>query len=264
MNVLDGAHVQTPGRLDRDQQLRVLVDFPGDDGLLLVAAGHTAGRGDGALTGADVILFDQPVGVVSDILSAQEAGLVGKLRLKIPLEYQVVLQRVVQHQAMLVPVLRNMAHTQKRTLPDGSLCNILSAELHGAAHHRLQAGNAVHQLRLAVAVDAGNADDLAGANLEGHVPNGVVLMHLGSHGQAPDIQNHIAGLGLLLLHHKLHIPAHHHAGELCLVRVGNVHRADVLALAQNGAAVRHGHDFVELMGDKQNGFSLGGQIAHNL
>ena len=45
VDVLDGTHVQTAGGLDGYQQLWVLVDLTGDDGLLLVAAGHTAGDG---------------------------------------------------------------------------------------------------------------------------------------------------------------------------------------------------------------------------
>ncbi len=44
VDVFDGADVQTAGRLHGDEQLGILVDLAGDDGLLLVAAGHAARR----------------------------------------------------------------------------------------------------------------------------------------------------------------------------------------------------------------------------
>ena len=85
MDILNGTYVQTAGGLHRNKQLGVLVDLPGDDRFLLVAAGHGTGHGDGALTGTDVILLDQPLGIGADVLPAEEAELVGELRLKIPL-----------------------------------------------------------------------------------------------------------------------------------------------------------------------------------
>ena len=42
VDVLDRANVQAAGRLHGDQQLGILVDLAGHDGLLLVAAGHAA------------------------------------------------------------------------------------------------------------------------------------------------------------------------------------------------------------------------------
>ena len=50
MDVFDRADVESARRLHGDEQLRVLVDLPGDDGLLLVAAGHTPGNGHRPLT----------------------------------------------------------------------------------------------------------------------------------------------------------------------------------------------------------------------
>ena len=111
MNVFDGADVQAPGGLDSDQHLRIFVNFAGNDGFLLVAAGHCAGGGDGSLTGADIILFDQLVRILPDIFPAQEADPVRESGFKIGLENHVVLQGVIQHQAVLVPVFRNMAHS---------------------------------------------------------------------------------------------------------------------------------------------------------
>ena len=264
MYVLNGAHVQAPGGLDGDEQLRVLVNLPGDDGLLLVAAGHAPGRRNGALAGTDVVLLNEAHGVLPDGLPFQKARRGDEVALKIPLEHHVVLQGVVQNQAVLVPVLGDVAHAGGIPLADGGLGDVLAAQGQRALLQGFQAGDAVDQLRLAVAVDARDADDFAPADLEGHVLDGVVFVPLGGHGHALHVQHHLAGLGGGLFHHEVHVPAHHHPAQLLLGAGGDVHGADVLALAQHGTAVGHGHDFVELVGDKQDALPLGGEVFHNL
>ncbi|MPN51681.1 hypothetical protein SDC9_199330 [bioreactor metagenome] len=79
-----------------------------------------------------------------------------------------------------------------------------------------------------------------------------------------DLQQRLARPGGLLFHGKAHVSAHHHAGELLFRGFGNVHRADALTLAQDGASVGHRHDFVELVRDKENALSLPGKAAHDL
>ena len=78
------------------------------------------------------------------------------------------------------------------------------------------------------------------------------------------VQHHLAGLGGLLLHVEANVAPHHHGGKLLHGGVLRLHGADVLALAQDGAAVGHGHDLVELVGDEQDALALGGQILHDL
>ena len=79
---------------------------------------------------------------------------------------------------MLVPVLGDVAHAQLGALPDGGMGDVLPAEADGPLLQRLQAGEAVDQLGLSVAVDPGDADDLPPADLEGDVPHRVVLVPL--------------------------------------------------------------------------------------
>ena len=133
MDILNGAHVQAAGGLDGNEQLRVLVNLPGHDGLLLVAAGHAAGHGDRPLAGADIVLVDEAVGVVPDGFALQKARLADELRPKIPLEHHVVLQGVVQHQTVLVPVLGDVAHAQGGPLSDGGAGDVLSLQHDPAA-----------------------------------------------------------------------------------------------------------------------------------
>ena len=89
-------------------------------------------------------------------------------------------------------------------------------------------------------------------------------MGLGGNGESLHLQDGLAGLGRLLVDHKLHVAAHHHAAELFPGGIGNVDGADVLALAQHRAAVGHLHDLVELVGDKEDGLALRRQGAHDL
>ena len=165
---------------------------------------------------------------------------------------------------MLVAVLRDVAHAQDGPLPDGGVGDVLAAEGDLAGLQGLQPRQAVDQLRLAVAVDAGDADDLSGPDREGHVLHCVVAVGPGGHRHALHLEDGLLGLGRLLMDRELHIPAHHHAGELLPAGLGDVHGADILALPQDGAPVRHGHDLVEFVGDEQNGLALRRQILHDL
>lgn len=66
-------------------------------------------------------------------------------------------------------------------------------------------------------------------------------------------QDAFARLNRRLFHDKLNLSPNHHLAQFFLAGRRHIHRADVLALAQNGAAVGNGLDFVELMRDKENG-----------
>ena len=91
------------------QQLVFLVQLSGDDGFLLIAARHAAGDRHGALAGADVKCVDQFVRVFADGLSVEENAPVQELRSKVSLKDHVVFQRIVEHQAVLMSVFRDMA-----------------------------------------------------------------------------------------------------------------------------------------------------------
>ena len=204
------------------------------------------------------------LGIGTDVLALQEARTVDELRLKVALQHEVVLERIVQHEAVLMTILRDVAHAEDGTLADLHIRDILTAQRDRALFHRFEAGQAVDELRLAVSVDAGDTDDLALAHVERDLLEGVVVVELRSNREALDLQDGLAGLGRLLVDGKFHIAADHHAGKLFLRRVLDVHGADVLALAQDSAAVRHGHDLVELVGDEEDGLAFLCQAAHDV
>ena len=122
----------------------------------------------------------------------------------------------------------------------------------------------MHQLRLAVAVDTGDADDLTGADSEAHVVHGVALVVVRCHAQILHLQHGFAGLGRLFDDLQLHGAPHHHVGELLLVGIAGVDRTHIASLTQHGNAVRHLHDLVELVGDKEDALALRRQILHDL
>ena len=263
MDVLDGAHVQAACGLHRYDERLVAVDLAGDDGLLLIAAGHAARNRDRPLAGAHVILLDQLFGVLAGFVEADEAVAL-ELRLLETLQNQVLLQREVQNQAVLVPVLGNMAHARVAALPDGGVGDIVPTEGDLAAGRLFQPGQGIDQVGLAVAVDARDAHDLARAGGEGNVLHGIALVQAGGHAQMLHSQHGVGGLCRVLLHHQLHGTADHHAAQFLLRGGGGVYRAHVAALAQHRHAVGNLHDLVELVGDEQNALALLGQPPHDL
>ena len=187
--------------------------------------------------------------------------MVFKARLVEALEHHVLLERKVEHEAVLVAILGNVAH-MLAAVADGGVGNILAAERDRAGGRLVKTCQAVDKLGLAVAVDTGDADDLACAHIEGNVVHGVALLHVGVDAEVVDLQDLARGLGLVLGDLKLHGAADHHVGKLLLGGLACVDGADVLTLAQNAHAVGDLHDLVELMGDEENGLAFAGKLLH--
>jgi len=89
MDIFDGADVQAPGRLYRDEDLRIQVDLPGSDSLLLVSSRHAAHDGPGAPAASDIKFFDELVGVPVSRVEPQKTVLL-ELRSEIFLQDQVL------------------------------------------------------------------------------------------------------------------------------------------------------------------------------
>ena len=263
MNVLDRADIQTSGRLHRNQKLRILIYFTGNDRLLLIAAGHAPGNGHRTLSGTHVILRDQLFGICPDIFPIQKACLGDKLRFKIAFQNDIVLQRIIQNQSVFMSVLRDMAHI---FIPftDTQVCNIPAAKTDLAAFHRLQSGQSVNKFCLSVSVDTCDTNDLSCTHLKRDIFDRIVLMYLAGHRHVFDIQNHIARLRFLFFNRKGDITTNHHAGKLFLGGVLDVDRSDILALAQNRTPVGNFHNFIQFMGNKEDRLALGRQTFHDL
>ena len=165
---------------------------------------------------------------------------------------------------MLVAVLGDVAHAHETALADGCVGDVLALECDLAAHGRLQSGQGINKFRLAVAVDTGDADDLARADAERHVLDGIVLVNLGGDRQMLDRQNLAARLKRALFDMEIDVSADHHSGQFLRRGMRSFDRADALALAQNGDAVGDLHDLVQLVGDKEDALALGREVFHDL
>ena len=205
----------------------------------------------------------QALGVFQHSVLFDEA-VVLELRLPVALQNHVVGQRVIQHQTVLVAVLRDVAHTGLAALADGGIRDVPALEPDGAGRGLFEARNTVDQLALAVAVDTGNADDLARTDVEADAADGIVLVDLARHDEVLDLQDRLADLAGLLIDGKLHVAANHHLGQFLFRGVLDVNGADIPALAQDRAAVRDRHDLVELVGDEQDALALGLEAAHDV
>ena len=107
--ILYGAHVQAARRLHSHDQRLIPVQLTRDYRLLLVAAGHAPRARHRPLPGADVELLDELLGVFAHAARVYEASMLELLFLK-ALQHHVLLEREIQDQPVLVPVLGDVAH----------------------------------------------------------------------------------------------------------------------------------------------------------
>src|SRR5581483_10563268 len=167
VHVLDRADVQAARRLSGDQDLRVARDLTRDDHLLLVPAGEGAGARPRAAA-ADVEVLDQLPGAGDEAARVQPAPLrIGLLRVVV--ERDVLRDRELEHEAAALPVLGDVADAEVEHPAGGDMMRDVAAGDRDRAGGRAQeARERVDQLRLAVAVDSGDADDLARTYRERH------------------------------------------------------------------------------------------------
>ena len=245
---LDRAHVQPAGRLAGHEHLVLLPELPGQDHLLLVAAGQRAHR-RGRRAGPDVEFTDQlgrPAGHRAEV----EPDPRRERRLVVLVQHHVVGHREVADQPVFLPVLRNVGHAGPEPLGRRGAGQVPAAQSDAPRGGGPQSHQRLAQLGLPVALHPGHAQDLSRPDLEGHPvhpdPAGLV-----GHRQVGHVQDHLAGLGLLLADPQLHVPADHQGGEL----VFGGRRwplADHRAPPQHGDRVGDGLDFLELVRDEHD------------
>ena len=186
-----------------------------------------------------------------------------EFRLPEALEHHIVLQRVVQNQTVLVPVLGDVGQAQAVALPDGGMGDILAVQIDFTGGHFFQPCQSIYKLRLAVAFDTGQADNFTLTNLQAGIFYRIVAMHPGGNRHVLYPQDDLTGGLFLFVGNQLHIPAHHQAGHLLYRSIGHLYGAHVFALTQDGAAIGHGLDFRQLVGDEEDGLPLFLKRAHD-
>ena len=165
---------------------------------------------------------------------------------------------------MAVAVLRNMPQTARVAPADGRVGDILSVQRHSALLRLHKARQRVNKLCLPVSVDARDAHDFAPAHVKIHMVHHIFAASVSLYANSPGRQHDRSRLRRRFFHIQVHLAAHHHLTHLLLGGGGDVHGADVPPLAQDGAAVGHRFDLIELMRDEQDALSLADKLLHDL
>ena len=90
MYVFDSTDIETSCRLNGNEKIGIFVDLSGDYCLLLVAAGHTACRGHGTLTGADIVHSYKLIGIITNGSTLKEACFIREFIAEVGLKYQII------------------------------------------------------------------------------------------------------------------------------------------------------------------------------
>ncbi|GDY63289.1 hypothetical protein SAV14893_026820 [Streptomyces avermitilis] len=278
------ADVHTAGGVGGDQEARVVAHLAADDQLLLVAAGQ-GGGGDVDARGTDVVLLDDPARVVLGALDVEpEALRVGPLG--DVAEDAVLPERGLQEQAVAVAVLGDVTDALLAALAGGPRRDVLAQEADRAGVGVLEADQRVDELGLAVALDTGDAHDLARVDGEGDVVEdaphpagglGRVLREqtggrrfvelaegggtAGEDREALDLDDGLVrdgGLGGL---RRRQLAAHHQLGELAGGGLGRNGGADRRAAADDGDVVGDRQHLAQLVRDEDDGEALGLELA---
>ena len=267
MDVLDGADVDAPGRLADQQHIRVLLHFPGDHQLLLVAAGEVRGLVLRARR-AHVPLLHLGLAILADRLLVLQPALV-VLRAAVITEDEGLFRLEAIDQPHLVAVFRNVAEAEVAhplrigRMAQAHLVALGSGDGEAALAGLEDAAEQAEQLGLAVAGDPGDADHFPGAHREA---DGLDPLHPGviDVREAIDLELGLARLGGALVDLEAHLAAHHQLGELLLVGVLGGDVGHHLPPAHDGDLIRDGQDLPQLVGDEDDGRALIPQLFQHL
>src|SRR5664280_1662620 len=152
--------------------------------------------------------------------------------------------------AHLASILRNEGD-QSPSGQDVGMRNVLAIHLECPRCHCGETHDCVHQLELTVPLDAGNANDLAGAHFNGHVvqPRPVFAVTA-----IETLRAEYSFPGFLWLAPRCEqdLSAYHLASQILFREFGRSGRTNDLAAPHDGHAIAQGQDFVEPVGNKDD------------
>ena len=129
---------------------------------------------------------------------------------------------------------------------------------------RHQTCNSIYQLRLSVSVNTCHAENLAFSYLERYIVNRSLSMMSGFYSQILHFQNRFSRCHLRFIYDKVDLASNHHLRHLLFGCLCHLDSSDVFSFSQNTASICNFFDLIELMCDKDNGFSFCDQLLHHL
>ena len=260
MDIFDSTDIQSAGRLDRDQNFRLLRDLPADNDLLLVAARKSAGLPGAAVLGTDIIGFDQFLGKGAHFLSV-DAPSGRELFGAVLLHNRIFIYGEAKDQAVLMAVRRNGRQTVVYAVFGIPVLDLLTAHK-DLSLALFEVVDSLHEFMLAVSVNTGDTDDLTCPDLQVKVLDSVDPLFVFDI-QVLDIQNNFSGVRRCLVNHKLDCMTHHHGCQLILCDTLHRYRIDIFTAPDNGAHIRRSLDLFELVRDDDDGLAVFDQVLHD-
>ena len=172
-------------------------------------------------------------------------------------------ERELEHEPAALAVLRNVTQPGVEDVSRRRVVELAAPDADDAALGPAQAGERLDQLGLAVPVYAGDADDLAGANLEGHAAH-LLDAAIVRDPEILDLEQDVPRLRRLLLDAQQDVAADHGPGERLLGGALARNGLDRLAAAEHGDAVGDLEHLAELVRDEDDRDALAPQRAQDL
>ena len=264
MDEFDGADIDAAGRLTDQEHVRAAAHLAADHDLLLVAAGEMRRAQPGQRRAHVEILHDAPDACHDGRAVRQRASVVAPV--PVVAEDAALGGFEGGDEAHALAVFRDVAqaHPPHRLHRPGMAAGRrgLPPDPDRAPLVREDAGERLQELGLAVAGDARDTQDLAGADGEARVPD---AEHPGAvaHREVLDLEHGFARSRRALLHAEEHAAADHHRREPFTVGVLGLDVAHHPARAHHRDAVGQRHDLAQLVGDQDNRPALVAQGAED-
>src|SRR5450830_789781 len=157
-----------------------------------------------------------------------------------------ILQNRRRHtRAHLSPVLGN----ERNQCPSGQdvgMCNVLPLHFKCPRCHWGQTHDCVHQLELAVPLDAGHSHDLAGTHFDGHIMQSCAMLGVAAI-QPSRTEDDLSGFLRLAPRCEQDLSAHHLPSQILLRELRRSGRTDDLATPHDGHPIAQGQDLVQPM-----------------
>ncbi len=228
--------------------VRRRLDLAADDELLQVAARQAAGARL-RIGRLDAEPLDHLLREAAHPRRLDEAARVQPVAGK----QRVLGQRHLRHRAVAQPFLGHVAQAERATLARPQPPDRRAVDRDRRGRRQQLAGQSRHQLALAIAADAGDADDLAGAHRE-------VDRRIGSQRQPADHQP--GGTGRRIVRGDLRrIGTDHQPRQPLFGFVARIDLRDHATGAHHGAHMRERADLVQLVADEQHAHAIGRQLA---